>query len=242
MSGELRSHPLPRRLSGRSSFVGQDAICTRPLFGGAIEASIPKRFTDVANVRPVPDNQEVFADGERDQSLIFEVVQYQAQVADRDAADFFWRDVAQCNGAPGPFATSSASLEGYEAPGLPGEVFKGVAEGQQLVVKSPDKGGPARVQVILAVVRLPSVQSELLVTLNTPLDGGVERMLSGLPGSVSSGLGLRTSSSASGLSGSLGLLSSASSLGPAQAAMEAPAMFKALMASLKINNWGLFGE
>ena len=29
------------------------------LFGGAVQLALPQRFTDVASVRPVPDNQEV---------------------------------------------------------------------------------------------------------------------------------------------------------------------------------------
>lgn len=46
----------------------------RGLFGGAIEVQLPERLVDVSNFRPVPDNQEVFADGNTDESVIVEVV------------------------------------------------------------------------------------------------------------------------------------------------------------------------
>lgn len=36
-----------------------EILQTVQLFGGAAEIALPSRFTDVSNVRPVPDNQEV---------------------------------------------------------------------------------------------------------------------------------------------------------------------------------------
>ena len=51
-----------------------EEIAERDLFGGAVVMACPARLTDVSDFRPVPDNQEVFADGSRDQSLVFEIV------------------------------------------------------------------------------------------------------------------------------------------------------------------------
>jgi hypothetical protein len=36
-----------------------EQLITRALFGGAIEMSLPQRFVDVSDYRPVPDHQEV---------------------------------------------------------------------------------------------------------------------------------------------------------------------------------------
>lgn len=36
-----------------------EQLTTRALFGGAIEMSLPQRFVDVSDYRPVPDHQEV---------------------------------------------------------------------------------------------------------------------------------------------------------------------------------------
>ena len=46
----------------------------RECFGGAAVLSLPARFADVSDFRPVPDSQAVFADGAADESLIVEVV------------------------------------------------------------------------------------------------------------------------------------------------------------------------
>ena len=60
------------------------AAVSTPLYGGAITANIPCSFKDSSNVRPIPDNQEVFVevhgpDSESDVqplSIIFDVLQF----------------------------------------------------------------------------------------------------------------------------------------------------------------------
>ena len=49
-------------------------LLERQLFGGAILMSVPQRLVDVSDFRPVPDNQEILADGATDQSLIIEIM------------------------------------------------------------------------------------------------------------------------------------------------------------------------
>ncbi len=49
-------------------------VQTHQLFGGAMEMAFPQRLIDVSDFRPVPDHQEVFADGGEDQSLIVEIL------------------------------------------------------------------------------------------------------------------------------------------------------------------------
>ena len=39
----------------------------RELFGGAITVDLPTRLVDVSDFRPVPDNQEVWTDADRDE-------------------------------------------------------------------------------------------------------------------------------------------------------------------------------
>ena len=51
-----------------------DALETRRLFGGAVVLDVPRRFRDLSSVVPVPDHQEVFADGARDETLVVELV------------------------------------------------------------------------------------------------------------------------------------------------------------------------
>ena len=61
---------------GPSCFMGMamESI-TRPLYGGMVELLVPQSMTDVSDIRPVPDHQEVFSDGLTDQSLIVEIVE-----------------------------------------------------------------------------------------------------------------------------------------------------------------------
>lgn len=54
--------------------MNSENLILRELFGGAILLAIPERFLDISDFRPVPDNQEVFADAIHDQSLIVEVL------------------------------------------------------------------------------------------------------------------------------------------------------------------------
>lgn len=149
-----------------------EKLVPRALYGGAIEAHFPSRFVDVSNFRPVPDNQEVFQDADKDQNIIFEVVQ-QSEVQDAEASEFFWKDLAKSNDAVEYRLTGKGVLDATDIPGVPEECSKLLAHGVQVIAKSRDSQKMAnRVQVSIVVVRLPSVESELLVTLNTPLEGG----------------------------------------------------------------------
>ena len=51
-----------------------------PLFGGTFSAILPPGAIDVSDLRPVPDNQEVFCHPVTDQSLIVELLELQAHM------------------------------------------------------------------------------------------------------------------------------------------------------------------
>jgi hypothetical protein len=80
---------------------------TRPLFGGAIKASIPPHFLDArfppfllqltgSNFRDVPDNQEVFVSNLSETSLIFDILE-RVDVPDNAAAEFHFDALAVDN-------------------------------------------------------------------------------------------------------------------------------------------------
>ena len=58
----------------------------RELWGGAVHVDVPPGFHDVTKLREVPDNQEVFADADSDQSFIFELLQVRHFATTRAAA------------------------------------------------------------------------------------------------------------------------------------------------------------
>lgn len=70
-----------------------------PLFGGAFSAILPRGAIDVSDLRPVPDNQEVFCHPVTDQSLIIELLELQAHVQGEAAARYHFEDVGGVQGA-----------------------------------------------------------------------------------------------------------------------------------------------
>jgi hypothetical protein len=47
------------------------------LYGGAIKVSLSDDFIDASTIRQVPDYQEIYLHKQKDQSIIFEILEYQ---------------------------------------------------------------------------------------------------------------------------------------------------------------------
>eukprot|EP00197_Chlamydomonas_leiostraca_P012914 CAMPEP_0202864604 /NCGR_PEP_ID=MMETSP1391-20130828/4776_1 /ASSEMBLY_ACC=CAM_ASM_000867 /TAXON_ID=1034604 /ORGANISM="Chlamydomonas leiostraca, Strain SAG 11-49" /LENGTH=189 /DNA_ID=CAMNT_0049544361 /DNA_START=94 /DNA_END=660 /DNA_ORIENTATION=- len=149
-----------------------EALVKRELYGGAIELHIPARFVDISDFRPVPDHQEVWADAREDQSLVVEVVE-RLEAGNAECGRVAWQDAAEAA------ESSHSELQGVQQLG-PGDVphllpsgvcaYACVAHGVQTVSKGRQGADAAnRVEVRMAVLRLPRAHSELLLTLNSPL-------------------------------------------------------------------------
>ena len=156
----------------------------RPLFGGAITCRLPTDWIDVSDIRQVPDHQEVWK-SPADALWVMEILEYQDPVANTNAAAFFFEDLASDNDTtitdrqftPIHDATSTLPQMTAASNTLPmnnaslcfGKGFQRVKLGRDV-----DMAGNPRVQEIrwicveLCVVRLPSVGTDLLVTLSTP--------------------------------------------------------------------------
>lgn len=138
----------------------------RNLFGGAIVIDIPDRFQDISEVREVPDNQEVFVDITTDESLIVELVEHDASIADSECTSHFLSDLAQLNSA-----TAAEVVESGPHPALPllpaaSSTFAAV--GRQTVAKFKESATNV-INVYLAVARLPANGTDILVSLNSPV-------------------------------------------------------------------------
>ncbi|XP_002719058.2 ran guanine nucleotide release factor isoform X1 [Oryctolagus cuniculus] len=138
-----------------------------PLFGGAFSAILPPGAIDVSDLRPVPDNQEVFCHPVTDQSLIVELLELQAHVRGEAAARYHFEDVGGVQGARAQqvdsvqtLSSESLALRTYcpEAWVLSGK--QQVAKENQQVAKN--------VTVHQALLRLPQYQTDLLLTFNQP--------------------------------------------------------------------------
>lgn len=149
----------------------EDIVYQHPLFGGKISCTFPHRFQDVSNIREVPDHQEVFADPNRDESLIIELLELKPDVADNGSAAWFLQDLASEQDAEGSVVIEQSGV--LEAPGLmynnvPAVVTTVVG---QMAISKGQQGREAQnlVKVYLANLRLKGVDTDVLVTAYEPI-------------------------------------------------------------------------
>ncbi|CAL0308123.1 unnamed protein product [Lupinus luteus] len=149
----------------------EDIIEENPLFGGSISSTFPRRFQDISNIREVPDHQEVFADPSRDESLIFELLEYKPDVADNGSATWFLQDLAREQDAEGCVVIEQSGV--LEAPGLMYRNTPAVASTAvgQMTISKGRQGREAQnlVKVYLANLRLKEVETDVLITAYEPI-------------------------------------------------------------------------
>jgi len=179
------------------------------LFGGALECALPARFGDISNVREVPDHQEVFADVDTDQSIIFELLGLE-DVEDSQAAAHFFKDLAAANDAENACQILHVEPLGKaEIPNFDDKVSKSVLVGQQQIAKF-NEHAKNLVTVYLGNIRLRDVRTDVLVTFNDPI------MISPASSSMQSVVSTDQSTST-------------------------PTIFKAILQSLVVKDWTVFG-
>ncbi|XP_076867375.1 ran guanine nucleotide release factor [Brachyhypopomus gauderio] len=143
---------------------------SQPLFGGALSAVIPTKAADISELREIPDNQEVFAHTQTDQSIIIELLEHQNQVEDSQAARYHFEDLAGSNKAS---ATGSWNVCGVEQLlqsqlSLPECGSAWLLSGAQLVSKFNEEAKNT-VNIHLGLFRLPQYSTDILVTFNDPV-------------------------------------------------------------------------
>lgn len=198
--------------------MSADLLSERPLFGGAISTTFPLRFQDVSNIRQVPDHQEVFVDPARDESLVFELLDYKHDVGDEGSAVWFIQDLAIEQDGEGFTLLERSTV--VEAPGLcykniPAIVTTAVG---QMAVSKGRQGREAQniIKVYLANIRLKEVGTDALITAYEPI------VINPLSESASAvGAGLAIPATQSGF-------------------MPMVEIFKLAVTNFKVNDWGLF--
>jgi len=200
-----------------------DFFTERPLFGGAISSTFPSRFQDVSNVRQVPDHQEAYVDPARDESLIFELLDFKHDVGDNGSAAWFLQDLANEQEAEGGVVIEQSGVSGViEAPGLcyrniPAVVTTAVG---QMAISKGRQGRQAQniVRVYLANLRLKEVDTDVLITAYEPIH------INPLSESASTvGAGLAVPATQTGCT-------------------PMAEVFKLALSSFKVNDWSLFGS
>lgn len=149
--------------------AGGSAGQSHPLFGGALSAVLPHSATDISELREIPDNQEVFAHAHTDQSLIVELVEYQGQVADQDAARYHFEDIAGSNKAlePGAFKVTDVVPLSKSEVSLSHCSSAWMLTGTQCVSKFNEEARNV-VTLHLGLFRLPQFSTDVLITFNDP--------------------------------------------------------------------------
>lgn len=64
----------------------------------------------------MPDNQEVFSDPARDQSVIIELLQYEPTISDDQIAQYHFKEIAAANACPVSEIVSVQPLPPQDAP------------------------------------------------------------------------------------------------------------------------------
>ena len=148
----------------------------RELWGGASSVRLPQGFLDASDFRPIPDNQEVYIHTSTDQSIIFELTEpvdahtfvdigklhLQSLLADNDAEapeHFRVLSVKELTESHLPDLRSSPSI---------GPFMACYVKAEMLVSKFKEQARN-RVLLHLAIIRLNDVKTDLLITLNHPV-------------------------------------------------------------------------
>ena len=155
---------------------------------------LPPTYFDVSAIRQIPDHQEVYVDrgAGSDWSVVCEIVEHQGSVHGSEAGAYFWQDLCDANECLETRGWRELSPASALAPFLPRQFREPKVEqrcdqvvvccGWQKIPPPPSGGGssgvgsdasggrvePHLVFICLAILRLPGVASEVLVTLNAP--------------------------------------------------------------------------
>tara|TARA_R110002050_G_scaffold223853_1_gene359797 strand:- start:163 stop:741 length:579 start_codon:yes stop_codon:yes gene_type:complete len=143
----------------------------RELFGGAIVCGVPSRLDDVSPFRQIPDNQEVFSDPATDQSVIVELLQMVEEHPNIvDAAKYHFEELANVNQSSNFTMTECVAIDAGELPILRDPLASGaMCRGYQKVSKYKE-AAENTVQIYLCLLRLPTYTTDMLITLNDPVE------------------------------------------------------------------------
>eukprot|EP01097_Dermamoeba_algensis_P000882 TRINITY_DN1325_c0_g1_i1.p1 TRINITY_DN1325_c0_g1~~TRINITY_DN1325_c0_g1_i1.p1 ORF type:complete len:190 (-),score=32.51 TRINITY_DN1325_c0_g1_i1:31-600(-) len=150
------------------------------LFGGAIKCELPAGWLDVSNIRQVPDNQEVYMSnttkpGEEECSIIIELLALQDDVPNEQIGLFQFIELAKEEDESliqdailqqveiNKQLTTAQDLPQLSAQGVYASYLQG-----HLWLSKTRSAVKTRVQIYMVDIRLFSVTTDLLITLNYP--------------------------------------------------------------------------
>ncbi|WPH04280.1 Hypothetical protein R9X50_00716900 [Acrodontium crateriforme] len=189
------------------------------LYGGAMAADLPTTYSDVSDIRQVPDHQEVYLDTQGYSSIIFEILQ-RVEIPDGEAAlkhhlaDLVAEDMNDMKiwSCSGPAVVPSLHPRSDQAEKVQAwTILATTPPGEKMRGRERE---PAFVGVLLTMVRLVEVETDFLVVVNVPH----------VPGEFEEG-------SVDAVTGKMGPLLE-----------RAVAIREKVLGTLEVRDWGLFGE
>jgi hypothetical protein len=143
----------------------------KALFGGAARCDIPSNWIDASTIRDVPSFQEVFMEktGERDHSVIVEVLQYEHHVEDANAPVFFFEDLAMADGSTENHFDHSRTIRS-ETLFLGTKANRMTFEGTHQKSKSGPRSEPSKVGVFMTLIRSKAFEADILITCHAVVD------------------------------------------------------------------------
>eukprot|EP00656_Telonema_subtile_P029434 TRINITY_DN32572_c0_g1_i1.p1 TRINITY_DN32572_c0_g1~~TRINITY_DN32572_c0_g1_i1.p1 ORF type:complete len:184 (+),score=52.28 TRINITY_DN32572_c0_g1_i1:191-742(+) len=156
----------------------------RPLWGGAVSVELPERFVDISRFRDVPDYQEVFTDPHADQCVTFETLELLPEHEDTAIALHHWGELLEHNEALP--TEDNPTVELRELPHLPGVVCS-VAVGNQRIAKHKEGEVRNNVRLVVFVLRLREQETDLMISVSTPVEVDAESTSKDAPSSADFG-------------------------------------------------------
>eukprot|EP01094_Clydonella_sp_ATCC50884_P015569 TRINITY_DN26168_c0_g1_i1.p2 TRINITY_DN26168_c0_g1~~TRINITY_DN26168_c0_g1_i1.p2 ORF type:complete len:188 (-),score=52.85 TRINITY_DN26168_c0_g1_i1:18-581(-) len=139
----------------------------RQLYGGAMTFELPDRFVDMSTFRQVPRHQEAFMDANTDQSMIVELNEMVA-VANEEAAAYHFEDLMEANKASSHEVCETQMIPLAELDSsLPADAYCVMLLGRERVSKF-NEAAENDVNVVMTLVRLPSVTTDMLFIMYSP--------------------------------------------------------------------------
>eukprot|EP00475_Leptophrys_vorax_P019504 TRINITY_DN2669_c0_g1_i1.p1 TRINITY_DN2669_c0_g1~~TRINITY_DN2669_c0_g1_i1.p1 ORF type:complete len:194 (-),score=51.05 TRINITY_DN2669_c0_g1_i1:142-723(-) len=155
------------------------------LYGGALRATIDKRFIDLSRFRDIPDHQEVYSDADADQSIIIEINEMLADASGDDIAKAHWLDLAEYNECKASEILEVSRIDSSEV-----AVLKDLAgdslsscfyiHGYQMISKFKEEQEAAnKVDVQMIVIRLAHITTDINLIFNSPVEVSPQSSIAG---------------------------------------------------------------
>ncbi|KAJ9074018.1 hypothetical protein DSO57_1010574 [Entomophthora muscae] len=186
----------------------------RQLFGGAIEAEITSDLADISHLREVPDHQEFYADTtDSDRSLIIEINQLASDASSENCAQYHFQELCD------DMKCSGSIIDKVELVGPNDTCFSDqqaqvqFLQGRVLLSKNTRNPNElTHLLIYLATIRIPEVETDLLVIYHIPLEIISDNNID------------------------------LTQWSPSEAVLVEFNHFRATLKTFKINNWGIFGQ